>query len=43
MTPVMNAMTAVYQTTLDQGHGDAPKSSMIKIYERILGLAVRRP
>jgi 3-hydroxyisobutyrate dehydrogenase-like beta-hydroxyacid dehydrogenase len=43
MTPVMNAMTAVYQTTIDQGHGDAPKSSMIKIYERILGLTVRNP
>lgn len=41
MTPVMNAMTAVYQTAIAQGHGDAAKSSMVKVYERVLGLAVR--
>jgi 3-hydroxyisobutyrate dehydrogenase-like beta-hydroxyacid dehydrogenase len=41
MTPVMNAMTAIYQTAIAQGHQDEPKSAMIKVYERILGLTVR--
>jgi len=42
MTPVVNAMTAVYQTAIAQGHGDAPKSAMIKVYEQILGTEFRK-
>lgn len=42
MTPVVSAMTAVYQTAMAQGHGGEPKSAMIKVYEKILGVAVRR-
>ena len=40
--PVVNAMTAVYQMAMAEGHADAPKSSMIKVYEKILGQSVRR-
>ena len=43
MTPVVNAMTAVYQSAIAQGHGQEPKSAMIKLYEQVLGLEVRKP
>ncbi len=42
MTPVVNAMTAVYQTAIAQGHGAAAKSAMIKVYEQVLGLEVKK-
>ncbi|MFT5450252.1 MAG: 3-hydroxyisobutyrate dehydrogenase-like beta-hydroxyacid dehydrogenase [Gammaproteobacteria bacterium] len=42
MTPVTNAMTAVYQSAMAQGHGAEPKSAMIKIYEKVLGVEVQR-
>ena len=41
MTPVTAAMTAVYQTAIAQGHGEEPKSAMIKVYEQVLGTAFR--
>ncbi len=41
-TPVMNAMVSTYQQTIAMGHGDEPKSAMIKLYEGILGQPVRR-
>jgi 3-hydroxyisobutyrate dehydrogenase-like beta-hydroxyacid dehydrogenase len=43
MTPLTAAMTAVYQTAISQGHGDEPKSAMIKVYEQVLGRAFRKP
>jgi 3-hydroxyisobutyrate dehydrogenase-like beta-hydroxyacid dehydrogenase len=42
MIPVVNAMTSVYQSAIAQGHGGAPKSSMIKIYEQVLGVEVKK-
>jgi 3-hydroxyisobutyrate dehydrogenase-like beta-hydroxyacid dehydrogenase len=42
MTPVVNAMTAVYQTAIAQGHGASPKSAMIKVYEQVLGVEVKK-
>jgi 3-hydroxyisobutyrate dehydrogenase-like beta-hydroxyacid dehydrogenase len=41
-TPVMNAMTAIYQLAMAQGYADLPKSAMIKVYEQVLGQKVRR-
>ena len=41
-TPVMNAMIATYQQTIAMGHGDEPKSAMIKLYEHVLDQRVRR-
>ncbi len=43
LTPLMNAMTGIYQTAIADGHGMAPKSSMIKVYEKALGVEFRRP
>ncbi|MDX1432272.1 MAG: NAD(P)-dependent oxidoreductase [Gammaproteobacteria bacterium] len=40
-TPVVNAMVATYQHAIAMGCGDEPKSAMIKVYERVLGLEVR--
>lgn len=40
-TPVVNAMVATYQHAIAMGFGDEPKSAMIKVYERALGLEVR--
>ena len=40
-TPVVNAMVATYQNAIAMGYGDEPKSAMIKVYERVLGLEVR--
>jgi 3-hydroxyisobutyrate dehydrogenase-like beta-hydroxyacid dehydrogenase len=42
MIPVVNAMTAVYQTAIAQGNGAAAKSAMIKVYEQVLGLEVKK-
>ena len=41
-TPVMNAMTAVYQQAMAMGWADEPKSAMIKVYEQVLGTEARR-
>ena len=41
MTPVMNAMVAIYQQTIAQGLGEQPKSAMIKVYEQQLGVEFR--
>ncbi|MEK9673603.1 MAG: NAD(P)-dependent oxidoreductase [Rhodospirillaceae bacterium] len=42
MTPVMNAMTAIYQAAMAEGYGPNPKSSMIKVYEKALGVQFRK-
>lgn len=42
-TPVVDAMVATYQAAIDMGFGDAPKSAMIKVYERQLDQEVRLP
>lgn len=39
--PVANAMIATYQEAIAAGYGDSPKSSMVKVYERALGLEFR--
>ena len=36
--PVVNAMIATYQAALADGHGAEPKSAMIKVYEKALGV-----
>ncbi len=38
MTPVVNAMIASYQAAIAEGFGDQPKSAMLKVYERALGV-----
>jgi len=43
MTPVVNAMTAIYQSAMVQGLADEPKSAMIKLYEGVLDIQVRKP
>ena len=40
-TPLVNAMTATYQAAMSMGFGEEPKSAMIKVYERALGVEVR--
>ena len=40
--PVTNAMIAVYQQAMADGHAEEPKSAMIKIFEKVLGLEVAR-
>lgn len=42
MTPLTAAMSGIYQTAIAQGHGDEPKSAMVKVYEAVLGLEVHR-
>ncbi|MGI9317468.1 MAG: NAD(P)-dependent oxidoreductase [bacterium] len=42
-TPMVNAMTALYDKTIDSGFGSEPKSAMIKVYEHLLGISVRQP
>lgn len=42
-TPLTGAMTAVYRQAIAAGHGDAPKSAMIRLFEQMLGVEVRRP
>lgn len=41
-TPVVSAMTAIYQQAIAQGLGEQPKSAMIKLYEQALGVEFRR-
>ena len=41
LTPVVNAMTAVYQQAIAQGFGDEAKHAMVKVYERVLDVEVR--
>jgi len=41
--PVVNAMTASYQTAMALGYADEPKSAIVKVYEQILDQKVRRP
>ena len=36
--PVVNAMISTYQTAIADGHGNEPKSAMIKVYEKALGV-----
>ena len=40
--PVVNAMIATYEATINEGYGDQPKSAMIKRYEAQLKQEVRR-
>lgn len=42
MTPLVNAMTASYQSAIAAGYGDEPKSAMLKIYERALDVEFRQ-
>ncbi len=42
LTPLMNAMISSYQNALADGLGDEPKSAIIKIYEKVLGVAFKR-
>ncbi len=37
-TPVINAMISSYQAAIAQGYGDQPKSAMLKVYEKALGV-----
>ena len=36
--PVVNAMISTYQAAIADGHGHEPKSAMIKVYEKALGV-----
>ena len=42
LTPLMNAMISSYQNALADGLGDEPKSAIIKIYEKVLGVEFKR-
>ena len=42
LTPLMNAMISSYQNALADGLGDEPKSAIIKIYEKVLGIEFKR-
>ena len=35
-------MIATYQAALAAGHGDLPKSAMLKVYEEALGVEFRK-
>jgi len=39
--PVVDAMVSTYQSAIDMGFGEQPKSAMVKVYERQLGQEVR--
>lgn len=41
-TPLSDAMTGIYDRTIEAGYGMAPKSSMIRIYEQALGVKFRK-
>lgn len=41
-TPLFDAMQAHYEQTMNEGFGDEPKSAMIKLYEKALGVTVQR-
>ncbi len=40
--PVSQAATVTYQMALADGHGDEDKGAMIKVFEKILGVRVRK-
>jgi hypothetical protein len=40
--PVLHAAMTTYQTALAEGYGEESKASMIKVFERILGVTVRK-
>ena len=42
MLPVVNAMIASYQAAIADGHGDLPKSAMLKVYEKALGVEFKK-
>ena len=42
LTPLMNAMISIYQNALADGLGDEPKSAIIKIYEKVLGVEFKQ-
>ena len=42
LTPLMNALISSYQNALADGLGDEPKSAIIKIYEKVLGIEFKR-
>ncbi len=42
LTPLMNAMISSYQNALADGLGDEPKSAIIKIYEKVLGVEFKQ-
>ena len=42
LTPLMNAMISSYQNALADGLGYEPKSAIIKIYEKVLGVEFKR-
>ena len=41
-TPLVDAMTNIYDKALTAGYGQQPKSAMIKIFEKKLGVALRK-
>lgn len=41
-TPVVDAMTSTYEAALEAGLGAEPKSAMVKVYEKALGVEVMR-
>ncbi len=40
--PVVNAMIGSYQAAIAAGHGDLPKSAMLKLYENALGVEFKK-
>ena len=40
--PVVNAMIASYQAAMAAGHGELPKSAMLKVYEKALGVEFKK-
>lgn len=42
-TPIVDAMIGAYDAAIEAGFGDEPKSAMLKVYEKDLGVKVRRP
>ncbi len=40
--PVVNAMIASYQAAIAAGYGDLPKSAMLKVYEKALGVEFKK-
>jgi len=41
-TPVVDAMVATYDAAIDAGYGREPKSAMLKVYEKVLGVEFKR-
>jgi len=42
MLPVVNAMVASYQSAMAAGYGTEPKSAILKVYEKALGVEFRK-